>query len=138
MVAASHQLNPGRSLSGNVAVSRGGYFDGTQTSFQLGGAWRPGPRADLRVTVSRNRIDVPAGELTADLARVELGVNPTTRLGTSALIQYNGLTDEVVTNVRLRFIHAPLSDLYLVYSEFRGRGGVDRGLALKVTRLIAF
>ena len=122
-------------------MSRGGYFDGTQTSFQVGGAWRPSSRADFRVAFSRNEIELAEGNLVADLARVELNVNPTTRLSTTALIQYNGLTDEVVSNVRIRFIHAPLSDLFLVYSELRRVGyvgGVDHNLALKVTRLFAF
>ena len=141
MVSASHQSNPARTLSANVSVSRGGYFDGTQTSYGVGGAWRPSSRVALQVAVSRNEIELPAGNLVADLARFELNLNPTTRLSTSALIQYNGLTDEVVSNVRLRFIHAPLSDLYLVYSELRrvGEGvGVDHSIALKVTRLFAF
>ena len=48
---------------------------------------------------------------------------------------------ESVLEVRLRFIHAPLSDLYLVYSEqrdVRGDLGPQQSVALKVTRLLAF
>jgi hypothetical protein len=59
----------------------------------------------------------------------------------NAFVQYNGITDEVVSNLRFRFIHAPLSDLYLVYSE-RRMGGTGaspvRSIAVKATRLVAF
>ena len=47
----------------------------------------------------------------------------------------------VVTNVRLNYIHAPLSDLFLVYTETRDRSGAtptDRLLSFKVTKAVAF
>ena len=34
-------------------------------------------------------------------------------------MQYNALSQVLVTNLRLNFIHAPLSDVFLVYSEQR-------------------
>jgi len=46
-----------------------------------------------------------------------------------------------VTNVRVNYIHAPLSDLFLVYTERRVRDGAtpaDRLLSLKVTKAVAF
>lgn len=140
-VALSHRTSPARVLSGDVSVSHAGYFDGTRTSYGAGAAWRLSPRLILDLTLERNEIDLPEGDLVADLARLRLSVNPTTRLLTSAFIQYNGLTDELVSNVRLRLIHAPLSDLYLVYSERRGVDGgpePEQSLALKLTRLLSF
>ena len=61
-----------------------------------------------------------------------------------AFVQYNQATDELITNARFNFIHAPLSDLFLVYAERRTFAGdavqtlLDRGLTLKVTKLVAF
>ena len=46
-----------------------------------------------------------------------------TRFFTSAFVQYNALTEEVVTNVRIDYVHAPLSDLFLVYTERSDRTG---------------
>ena len=46
-----------------------------------------------------------------------------------------------VTNLRLRFIHAPLSDLFLVYTERRDVKDnvvLDRVVTAKVTKLFAF
>lgn len=61
-----------------------------------------------------------------------------------AFVQYNESTDEVISNVRANLIHAPLSDIFLVYSERRSLASdissrlLERGLTLKVTNLFAF
>ena len=62
-----------------------------------------------------------------------------------ALVQYDPATKLLNSNVRFNLIHAPLSDVFLVYSERRQRdlpSGVssvlDRGVTLKVTRLVQF
>jgi hypothetical protein len=60
---------------------------------------------------------------------------------TSAYVQYNALNDIVVTNLRINYVHAPLSDLFLVFTERRDRTGTtptDRLLSLKITKAIAF
>ena len=140
-VSFSHRTSPARVLSGNASASHGGYFNGTRTSYGAGAVWHPSPHLALEVTLSRNEIDLPDGDLVANLAGIRLSLNPSTDLTLRAFVQYNGLTDQIVSNLRLRFIHAPLSDLYLVYSEQRDtRGELDlqRSLAVKVTRLLAF
>ena len=140
-VAFTHRTSPARVLSGNVVVSRGGYFSGTRTSYGVGGVWHPWPQLAVGASLSRNEISLPEGDFVADLAGLELSLNPTTRILVNAFVQYNSPMDEVVSNVRFRFIHAPLSDVYLVYSErrdMRGRVGLQQNVAVKVTRLLAF
>jgi len=50
----------------------------------------------------------------------------------------------MVTNVRFNLIHAPLSDLFLVFTERRSLAGgvttpvLERGITLKFTKLFAF
>ena len=100
-------------FSGNVSVSRGGYFDGTRTSYGVGGVWRPSPHVAFDLSFTRSEIALRGEELVADLARLRLSLRPTTDLVMTAFVQYNSLIDAIVSNVRLRFIHAPLSDLYL-------------------------
>jgi hypothetical protein len=59
----------------------------------------------------------------------------------SAFVQYNSSADEVITNVRFNLIHAPLSDVFLVYSERRNTRTntlLDRVLTAKMTKLFAF
>jgi hypothetical protein len=56
-------------------------------------------------------------------------------------VQYVRDTDELVTNVRLNYIHAPLSDLFLVLTERRNLAEdalIERAITLKVTKLLAF
>jgi hypothetical protein len=63
------------------------------------------------------------------------------RLFLSSYFQYNTASEEVVTNIRLNFIHSPLSDLFLVFSERRDvEAGVvlERGFTIKATKLFSF
>ena len=64
-----------------------------------------------------------------------------TRLMASAFVQWNQASDEQVTNLRFRWIHAPLSDLFLVLTERRDSDAgqvLDRFVTLKFTKLLAF
>ena len=64
-----------------------------------------------------------------------------TTLLTSAFVQYNEASEEVVTNLRFRWIHAPLSDLYIVLTERRDTAAntvLDRFLTAKFTKLLSF
>ena len=72
-------------------------------------------------------------------ARVTWGLN--TRAFSSAFVQYNAEARELFTNVRINIIHAPLSDVFLVYTERRSTGGggvLDRLISFKVTQLLSF
>ena len=82
-----------------------------------------------------------AEDFAADVYGLRAIFAASTRFFTSAFVQYNALTQEVVTNVRLDYIHAPLSDLFLVYTERRDRTSgapTDRLLSFKVTKAMAF
>ena len=64
-----------------------------------------------------------------------------TALVATALVQYDDADHELLTDLRLRWIHAPLSDLYLVLTERRDTEAkqlLDRLLTLKITRLLPF
>lgn len=137
-VTLSHQTSAARRVSGDVRIGHGGYFGGTRSLYGAGATLRPSPYFAMSVGLERNEIRLPAGETRADLARLRLTVTPTTRLLGSAVVQYSGLTDRLVANVRLRYTHAPLSDVYLVYWEeldVDGPGATRRRVAIKVTRL---
>ena len=88
-------------------------------------------------------MSLPDTSFTADLytARVKYAYSTTLYFG--AFVQYNADADQVVTNLRLNFIHAPLSDFFLVLTERRdvspgGRGVLERFVTAKVTKLFAF
>jgi hypothetical protein len=94
---------------------------------------------DLRA--QRNEISLAGRDFTADVFGARLDFAGSTRLFLSAFVQYNTSTEEAVTNIRLNFIHSPLSDLFLVYSERRDvEDGLilERGLTIKATKLFSF
>ena len=94
------------------------------------------------MSANHNRIELPGQETTtADVYGAKLDVFFSTTLLTSAFVQYNEADEEMVTNLRLRWIHAPLSDVYLVLTERRDTAAgavLDRFVTMKVTKLFAF
>ena len=141
--SASYQASEGRMLSGNVGVSGGGYYYGDRFTINGGLSWQPDYHITLDAGAQHNAVSLPDTSFTADLytARVKYAYSTTLYFG--AFVQYNADADQVVTNLRLNFIHAPLSDFFLVLTERRdvsagGRGVLERFVTAKVTKLFAF
>jgi hypothetical protein len=130
----------GRPLSGRIQVGRGEFFHGERTTVTAGAFWRANHHLTMDVFLEHNEVTVPDESLTVGLAGVRARYSLSTRLFASAFLQYNAGGDELISNLRFNFVHAPLSDFYIVYMERRGTEGVvtDRSLALKMTRLVAF
>ena len=56
-------------------------------------------------------------------------------------VQYNSESKTISSNFRFRFIHRPLSDFFVLYTESRGVSGNDRLIRLltvKFTHLLSF
>ncbi len=139
--SARYTSNGARRLAGSFGVSHGGFYDGDRTSLTASAQFRPSPHLGLEVFGQRNDVTVGGASAQADLIGARVRFAASTRLFASAFIQYVESTDELVTNIRLNYIHAPLSDVFLVFTERRnpGTGAVaDRVLTLKITRLLAF
>jgi hypothetical protein len=136
----SYGSSQGRALAANVSLSGGGFFDGDRRSVGVGASWRASYRLMLELRADHNDIRLPDGDFTAALYGARLRYSHSTRLFGSAFVQYNQALDQMVTNLRANLIHAPLSDLFLVYTERRELGGdvQERLLAVKMTRMIAF
>ncbi len=142
---AGYQSNLGRRLGGRISLTRGDFFDGDRTSVTGSVVVRPNAHFFLEGTVQRNRLALAGRDFDADLFGGRFRYAYDTRTFLSAFLQYNETTDEVQTNIRFNLIHAPLSDVFLVYSERRDRSPepgrtalTDRALVLKVTKLLAF
>jgi len=137
----SYTSSGARKLSGKLSLSRGGFFDGSKTSVALGGLLRPSHHLSLDVTAQHNEVTLLDSTFTADVFAGRLRYAYSTRLFLSAFVQYNTSSEELVTNVRFNLIHAPLSDVFLVYTERRNVDSgtvMDRVVTAKVTRLFAF
>lgn len=140
--SASYDASRARAMSGRVNVGGGGYFGGNR--FSVGGnvLGRLGYRWLLDLSLNHNRIDLPGqAPVTADVFGAKLNGFFSTRLLTTAFVQYNEASQQLVTNIRLNWIHAPLSDLFLVLTELRDTdsGTVrERLITLKFTKLLSF
>lgn len=135
------QTSTGRVFSAMVGLSDGGYFGGARRSLRLGAQWKANHHVTLDAGVQDNRIDLGDGAFSAKIYQGRVEYAYSTELFGSGFVQYNGVTDELITNIRLDYIHAPLSDLFLVYTERRNTatGGVlDRRFTVKLTRLWSF
>ncbi|MEQ9401253.1 MAG: DUF5916 domain-containing protein [Longimicrobiales bacterium] len=141
-VGLSAGTSAGRALSGRARVSTGGFFNGDRTALSLSGQWRANYRLSLDGSAQRNKISIPgAQDFDADVYGGRLTYGASTTLFASAFVQYNSATEDLVTNLRLNYIHAPLSDLFIVYTERRNQAGLrplERLLSFKVTKALAF
>jgi hypothetical protein len=139
--AASFRTSEGRKLSGSVGVSGGGYFDGNRFTITGSVLWQPDYHLTTEASIERNSLDVQGSEFTADLYAARVKYAFTTKVYLGAFVQYNADTDQIVTNVRFNFIHAPLSDLFVVLTERRNVAGgavLERIFTVKFTRLFHF
>jgi hypothetical protein len=144
-VDLSYTTGRARPVFGTASVSNGGFYDGTKRSVGATLTWRP--RYDLlfEANYTRNDITLASGPFLADIGRLRVRYAWSTTLFGSAFVQYNAQSDTWVTNARLNYRYAPLSDLFLVYTDRRvgGVGGAagilgERTVALKFTRMLAF
>ncbi|MDP2956056.1 MAG: DUF5916 domain-containing protein [Longimicrobiales bacterium] len=140
--ALSMRTSAGRSLWANLRISSGDFYNGDRTSVSLSGQLRVDYRLSFDFSAERNELSMPGAEdFGANVYGGRATFAASTRFFTSAFVQYNALTEEVVTNVRVNYIHAPLSDLFLVYTERTDRTGAtptDRLVSFKVTKAVAF
>ncbi len=131
-------------LSGHLTVARGDFYDGRRTSISATGLFRPNQHFSLQLSAQHNDLELGGSDFTADLFSAQLRYAHNTRSFLLGFVQYNQATEELITNVRFNLIHAPLSDLFLVFTERRSLADgvsdavLERGMTLKVTKLLAF
>ncbi|UCD25610.1 MAG: hypothetical protein JSW51_06770, partial [Gemmatimonadota bacterium] len=140
-VFANTSFNRPVVLAGNAFIQ--GVYDGNLTTLSGNLILNPTANLSLDFNYSRNWVDVPDGAFTADIGSLRLTVSFSTKLVAHALVQYNSLDNALSANVRINLIHAPGSDIFLVFNEFRGTDDslwtfTDRAAVLKATYLKRF
>lgn len=124
----------------NILLSSryGGYFNGTRFTVSGDLFYRIQPYGSLAITTSYNKIDLPAPYSSAEFVLIgpRLDVTFTDKLFLTSLVQYNNQIDNFNINLRFQWRFAPVSDLYIVYTEntFPSDFSVkNRGLVLKIS-----
>ena len=91
----------------------------------------------------RSSAELPSGAFVADVMSLRLGYALSTRLSSSAYVQWNSLDEKLVGNLRFVFRYRPGSEMILALNEERGMPGArwtlsQRHFALKVNYLARF
>jgi hypothetical protein len=144
-VRLSYQLGPQRKVSGRVTAQFGGFYDGTRREIAYRGRIETSSRFGLEPNISLNRVSLVEGDFTATLIGIRATLNMSPQMSLSALLQYQSLDADFLTNVRFRWEYLPGSDFFVVYSDGRTTGLDERplylqsrSLAVKITRLVRF
>ena len=116
----------------------GGYFGGTRAQFETEMNFRVQPYGSLSLVASYNHILLPYPYTSTDLVLLgpKLDITFTDRLFFTTFIQYNDQIDNINVNMRFQWRFAPVSDLYIVYTENTYPAGwqtKNRGIVLKLS-----
>jgi len=141
--SVTYRSSRAKALSGSIRLAGGGFFNGTNYSVSGTALWRVHYRASFDLFATYSDVTLSGQSVDADVYGAGTRLAWSTRLFARASAQFNSQTDELVTNVRFNWIYAPVSDVFLVYTERRVvRGGssglLARSVTAKVTKLLAF
>ena len=144
-VVADFTSDPSRLLSGNVAVTSGGLWSGTQRSIRAGMALKPSfnSRFSLGMTRTTASLDVPRTDFVTAIWTARANYSFATNMFLDAFVQYDAARRRFNTNVRFNITYRPLSDFFIVYNEQRFTTpenpiATGRSLIVKFTRMFSF
>jgi hypothetical protein len=115
----TYQSNARRHFYVNMQGRIGNYFNGKIRSIQTVGSYRLQPYGVISLDVNYNRIDLPEGynDRTLWLIGPKFDFSFTKDLFFTTFIQYNNQRNNVNINSRFQWRFAPVSDLFLVYTD---------------------
>lgn len=121
-----------------ISSRYGGYFKGTRGQVNAELYYRVQPYGSLAIVSSYNNISMPTPYKSAQFVLVgpRLDITFTDKIFFTSLIQYNNQVDNLNLNLRFQWRFAPVSDLFIVYTEnsfpadYRIK---NRGLVLKLS-----
>lgn len=122
----------------DLTIRYGGFYNGTKLSFNGDLFYRIQPYASIATSFSYNKIELPEPYNSADLILIgpRLDITFSDKLFLTTLAQYNNQIDNFNINIRFQWRYAPVSDIYLVYTEnayptdFKTK---NRGIVLKIS-----
>ncbi len=121
-----------------LGSSYGGYYNGSRWSLNGELNYRIQPYGSIALVTSYNKISLPLPYNSAELILIgpRLDFTFTSKLFFTSFIQYNNQIDNINLNLRFQWRFAPVSDLFIVYTEntfpdnFHAK---NRGLLVKIS-----
>jgi hypothetical protein len=116
----------------------GSYYNGTRWTVAASAGYRFQPYGSIELLASYNDISLPLPYNSANLVLIspKLDITFTDRIFLTTFVQYNDQVDNLNTNVRFQWRFAPVSDLFIVYTDNSYTGDFstkNRGLVVKLS-----
>ena len=127
----------GRRISGSLEYERGGFFDGTITSFEISPALKPNAGLSFEPGFEWNRISRQSSTFTTRELNTQVNYSLNQKWLTRTTFVWNSQERGVLLNFRLNYIFRPGDDLFFVYNESQTYGEpsglLNRSLIVKLT-----
>lgn len=122
----------------SVDAGYGSYYNGTRWFISGSAEYRFQPFGSVGVAVNYNDIKLPEPYNSTNLVLIspKLDITFTDKIFLTTFIQYNDQVDNLNTNIRFQWRFAPVSDLFIVYTENSYTGDFstkNRGLVVKLS-----
>ena len=122
----------------SISSRYGGYFNGTRLSVSNEIFYRVQPYGSLAIVTTYNKIEMPSPYKSAEFFLIgpRLDLTFTNTLFFTSFVQYNNQINNINMNLRFQWRFAPVSDLYIVYTENSIPGDYtvkNRGLVFKIS-----
>ena len=108
-----------KALNFSSNIRYGGYYNGKKLSINGNLNYRFQPYVNLSINTTYDKIDLPDPFKDVDfvLFGPSLDLTFTNKLFITTFIQYNDQTDNINVNLRFQWRFAPVSDLFIVYTN---------------------
>lgn len=121
-----------------ISSRYGGYYSGNRFTVNGELYYRVQPYGSLAIISSYNRISMPSPYKSAEFVLIgpRLDFTFTDKLFFTSLVQYNNQINNLNLNLRFQWRFAPVSDLFVVYTENSFPAGYrikNRGLVVKLS-----
>ena len=136
--SVKYESDARKTLNFTSNIRHGGYYNGNK--FSLNGTinYRVQPYVNLSISTTYDKIDLPEPfeSMAFLLIGPRLDLTFTNKLFLTTFVQYNDQADNVNVNLRFQWRFAPVSDLFIVYTnnsypnDFRTK---DKALVAKIS-----
>ena len=108
-----------KALSYEAGTSFGGYFNGTLWNVAISAIYKFRPFGSISVDAAYNDIVLPEGYNSKRYLLIgpKLDITFTDQLFLNTFVQYNNQNDNMNINARFQWRFAPVSDLFIVYTD---------------------
>ncbi|HCU20448.1 MAG: hypothetical protein A2X05_13300 [Bacteroidetes bacterium GWE2_41_25] len=111
--------NSKRSLTSNIALQAGSFYDGFRLSGSIAPSWNAGSSTIINLSYRIDHVSFSNRDqkYTNNIIGLRGRFMFTPKLSLTTYVQYNTFSNRIVTNARIRYNAKEGSDFYLVYNE---------------------